>query len=277
MSSFTAIASERLLLLGDSHSAGSFGDGLRNGLFSLGLTQEKDFYQISVSGSSATQWVYGRLQDLKIDSTIKLPGKPKLHRTGALREGYNGVAPVIEKFHPNHVIVALGTNDLFQYYEAFHPGAIQRAREEKAARKREPASISPAIPLDPLPPELAHDPMGRPLFSMRKLLRFDTHASCTLVLPPNLSEEIIPKADQDRFFSRLKEEAIKDHCGVVDSRLIMDHSDKMKTQTWQECQSVAADSHPLVSDRKDGIHFSQIKGEYWGHCVALAIKTLDNH
>lgn len=267
-----AHAEDRTLFLGDSHSAGSFGDGLRDGLFSLGITHESDFYQLSVSGSSATHWVYGRLKELKIDSTIKFPGQPKIHRVGALATDDTGIATVAGKIHPDRLIIALGTNDLFQYYETLHPGAIKKAREVKAVRSREPASISPVPPLDPLPPELEHDPMGRPIHSMRKLFRFNSNMNCTLILPPEVSKELIPVEDQDRFFSRLRDEALSDNCHVIDSRSIMDHAENPVAQSWKDCQTNSGNSHPLLADRKDGIHFSQSKGEYWGHCVALGIK-----
>jgi len=250
-------SSHNWLFIGDSHSASSFGDGLREGVLKSGLVSDGRFFQFSVSGSSAAHWLSGSVMDLSIDYAYKIPGTEKVVHTGHPKAPVKDFRSLNDEIQPSTVIFAIGTNDTNIYSDIL--------KRTEGAHYREPASISP----DPLPNDLKHDLMGRPLWALRSLLNANKTARCALILPARVTSPHIPEADQKAFAKRMIQEGERRGCLIVNSQLIREPSNlNQKPMHWKDCINGDNSQHTIFPDRGDGIHFSHSKGEYWGHCVA---------
>lgn len=239
------------LFIGDSHSVRGFGDGVRETLFERGLASDAEFFQYSISGSTAANWVDGSFRLLSVNWAKKVPGKLKEVTQGRVDSSIHPFPWINHELKPAYLIVALGTND---------SGGFARGVKALESEKRD----------TPLEREKL---LEQALAPMKLILEENRDARCVLVLPPKLKAKHIPEILHQQYTDALKKIGEKRGCLVVDSRLILNSPPGgFEVKRWKDClisEKSGKLSVSLHPDQTDGIHFLKKKGEYWGRCVAL--------
>lgn len=235
------------MMIGDSHTYGYFGNGFATWVDKNRIVKSQDFSQYGVIGSTASQWANGRLSDLHLGYSMQVPGRDRLQRNGSLPKQEWRMQDLFKRHHPENLIVALGTNDMSQYVGMLK-GSGTFGRSGRQSRLGAAAGF---------------------FRSTLAVLDQVDFKRCIWVLPPLVNRARFPIDQQNLFYDQLAE-LIKDRgCEVIDSRRIVDHSDR-DVKSWQEC--ISDGGSRLYPDVKDQIHFQKQRGEYWGHCVALALQ-----
>lgn len=234
--------SENWLFIGDSHSVGGFGNGLREALIQGKVIREDQFFQFSVSGSSATHWLRrDQLSKLMIDFAYKIPGQLKVHQKGKISESFKSYVDLCDEIRPKTVVFELGTNDFYNFL---------KNKEKKSLEE----SVS----------------------DFQKLLTANLNSYCIVILPTFIKKTSIPKKYYSNFFEKIAFLSAQRGCLTVSSENIkMPSSLKMSSSdenlTWENCIHPPFSNGELLPNQPDGIHFSPDLGRYWGKCVAAKI------
>lgn len=122
------------LLVGDSHSIGPFGDGLREGLFAARLADDSNWHQWAVAGASARDWLGPEIRSRSIEWSSKTPGSPGARAKGAPPEGLKGLEPLATDVAPEIVVIALGTNDVAGVARSPEPDKARKAAMRDAGK-----------------------------------------------------------------------------------------------------------------------------------------------
>lgn len=102
--------SNPVILIGDSHTVGSFGEALEKNLFETYPDLKNKFYTFAVTGSRFEDWTENGFQNFHLGFAYKSPANDRKTRA-------RGNTPFLKisqlvKSNPELVIFALGTNDI---------------------------------------------------------------------------------------------------------------------------------------------------------------------
>lgn len=189
---FSSYLGPSWLIIGDSHTVGGFGEGLR-----AGLVQElnnSNLHIYAATGSRFDHWRSGDWQGLNLGSLEFQPEKDKVRYKGYVNPYWN-LSSFLEKSKAKNIIIALGTNDMaFAHlkHKKFYQGVL---KDEYFAK-------------------------------IKKYLESKKWDHCFWVLPTYVNERLFPKEFQDIFYQKLTV-TVESYCQVIDSRKIKKADDDL--------------------------------------------------
>lgn len=182
---FSSFLGPSWLIIGDSHTVGGFGEGLRAGL--VRELNNSNLHIYAATGSRFEHWSTGKWQDLHLGSLEYTPQKNRTKYKGYVNPYWNFDA-FLEKSNASHVVIALGTNDMALYYQK-HKKFFQGVLKDEYFDK------------------------------IKKYLSEKKIKDCYWVIPTYVNDKLFPRLFQDLFYAQLTT-AVQPYCQVVDSRKI---------------------------------------------------------
>jgi hypothetical protein len=234
----TDLNSIKILMIGDSHTVGSFGEGFRQELFKAKKTNEKKFFQYAVAGSSVFHWISGNFKELNNGYLLNTPSdkQSNLLKQAAPEQYFKSMFELAEKNSPDTIVIALGTNDMASAY--------------MAGRKNDFLSVAQSL-----------------LDKVAELKKKNLIFSCVWIGPSLLRSKRFPTSFQIEYFDSLAQLLAKGPCLYLDSRQLQDVQGSDFSATG-EGACFKNPQLPIAPDISDGVHFSKKKGFYWGRCLA---------
>lgn len=234
------VVPKRILFIGDSHSAGFFGEAMRDRL--MPMVGENNFYQYAVPGSSVPNWYQGDFQNLQLGYLMKVP-------RAEVQKAFNGSVPawvglkslegLLNEVNPQFLVVALGTNDAADYV-----GRVKGANDKGEQKQRVEEQLK-TISLF--------------LKTTKSYSSLSSSIRCVWVMPPAIKNKRFPENLQLEFYQQMRDLIRQAGCTLVDS---------LSFKADEGADHACYGQPTLASDLGDQLHFSKIQGSHWGRCSA---------
>lgn len=182
---FSSYLGPSWLIIGDSHTVGGFGEGLR-----VGLIQElnnSNLHIYAATGSRFDHWRSGEWQGLNLGSLESQPQKERVRYKNYVNPYWN-LDTFLDETKSKNIIFALGTNDMaFAHlnHKKFYQGVLKDSYFVKLKNYLESNSKN--------------------------------WKNCFWILPTYVNEKLFPKDFQDLFYKKLIA-TVEAHCQIIDSR-----------------------------------------------------------
>jgi lysophospholipase L1-like esterase len=233
---FSSFSGPSWLVVGDSHTVGAFGDGLRQGM--VENLNNSNLYFYAATGSRFEHWQLGKWDGLNLGSMAYSPVSAKVRYKGFVNP-YWKLDSFINQTSPKNIVIALGTNDMALYYQKYKKNFSGINKDNYFSQ-------------------------------IQKYIQNKNIKNCYWVIPTIVNTKLFDITFQNMFYDKLTSQLQK-YCQVIDSRKYRKEITNQENQS-QGCRDNKGSF--LYPTSRDQIHFLKADGEYWGACVAKEISQI---